>query len=170
MAEASISAAVICIRSIWRSVSLAQLHALTEELDHAMGFGWLQLESSMQDDDKTLYAEVWRNVGRRVERELQLSSVLKVGQELAHLTRTPGLRMMLKMMRRPASAAGLSSLQSFLESGFDTFSELNGRGKGAQEFLRIVRERESRLIEELFGRTDGDSASARPKGATTPAP
>ena len=132
------------------AVSLAQLHALTEELDHAMGFGWLQLESSMQDDDKTLYAEVWRNVGRRVERELQLSSVLKVGQELAHLTRTPGLRMMLKMMRRPAQAAGLSVLQQFLESGFDTFAKMSRERDEVTDFLNMIRMRESKLIDLLF--------------------
>ena len=77
---------------------------------------------------------------------------IAVGNELDKLTRVTGLRMMLKMMRRPAHAAGLTSLQVFLETGFDTFAQMNGRGKGAQEFLAIVRKRESQLIEVLFAR------------------
>ena len=152
------------------AVSLAGLHALTEDLDHKMGIEWLLAAGLANANEAQRYGHAWRAVGRRQDRDTQLNDVLAVGDELDKLTRASGLRMMLKMMRRPASAAGLSSLQSFLESGFDTFAELNGRGKGAQEFLRIVRERESLLIEELFARTDEDSASARPTGATTPAP
>ena len=132
------------------AVSLAELHALTEELDHKMGVEWLSAERRASASEAQRYGRAWRVVGRREDRDAQLSDVLAVGQELDGLTRTSGLRMMLKMMRRPATAAGLSSLQSFLESGFDTFAQMNGRGKGAQEFLGIVRERESLLIEELF--------------------
>ena len=132
------------------AVSLAQLHELTEDLDHKMGIEWLSAVRLTTANDAQRYGRAWRSVGRRKDRDTQLNDVLAVGQELDKLTRASGLRMMLKMMRRPASAAGLSSLQSFLESGFDTFAKMNGRGKGAQEFLGIVRERESLLIEELF--------------------
>lgn len=132
------------------AVSLADLHALTEELDHTMGEEWLSARSPEQANEAERYAGAWRAVGRRNDRNAQLNDVLAVGNELDKLTRASGLRMMLKMMRRPASAAGLSSLQSFLESGFDTFARMNGRGKGAQEFLGIVRARESLLIDELF--------------------
>jgi hypothetical protein len=132
------------------AVSLAELHALTEELDHKMGFEWLQSAGLKNADEGQRYRHAWRAVGKRRDRDAQLNDVLAVGFELDRLTRASGLRMMLKMMRRPASAAGLSSLQSFLESGFDTFAKMNGRGKGAQEFLQIVQERESLLIEQLF--------------------
>ena len=68
---------------------------------------------------------------------------------MARLTRTPGLRMMLKMMRGPAVAAGLGSLQRFLEDGFDTFAAM-ARNNGAEGFLGTIEERESRLIAMLF--------------------
>ena len=74
-----------------------------------------------------------------------------MGLELDRLTRMPGLRLMLRMMRRPAVAADLGSLQSFLESGFDIFAGMAGRGKRAKVFLDIIRERESAWITQLFG-------------------
>jgi hypothetical protein len=58
--------------------------------------------------------------------------------------------MMLKMMRGPASAAGLHSLQRFLESGFDTFSSVTRRKGGAEQFLSTIRQREQHLMDLLF--------------------
>ena len=129
------------------AVSLAQLHRLTEDLDLAMAQHWLR--DASQDETKR-YVKAWRSVGRRDERTTQLSTVLSVGQELDQLTRTRGLRMMLKMMRKPANLAGMGSLQQFLESGFDTFAEMARQGDGAHHFLATVKEREATLIADLF--------------------
>jgi hypothetical protein len=129
------------------AVNLAKLHALTEALDHAMALRWLESDAALAPGAR--YVAAWREVGRRPEREAQLSDVLEVGREMARLTRTPGLRMMLRMMRGPAHAAGLVSLQRFLEAGFDTFASM-ARGDGARAFLAIVEEREARLIADLF--------------------
>src|SRR5688572_23092298 len=101
------------------AAALAGLHALTEELDHAMALAWVT--HSEIEADPGHYVLAWRTVGRRSERESQLSVVLDIGAQMARLTRTPGLRTLLKMMRGPAVAAGLGSLQRFLENGFDTF-------------------------------------------------
>ena len=57
---------------------------------------------------------------------------------------------MLKMMRAPAQAAGLGSLQRFLETGFDTFAAMARRKGGAEEFLATIQKRESALIATLF--------------------
>lgn len=129
------------------AVALARLHAVTEELDHAMAAAWLAQEDGIGDAQR--YARAWRQVGRRGDRESQLSVVLGIGREMAHLTRTAGLRMLLKMMRGPATAAGMGSLQRFLESGFDTFAAM-ARRDGAKEFLGIIEEREAALIAMLF--------------------
>ena len=129
------------------AVSLAQLHRLTEDLDLAMAQHWLRLADQAE---VTRYVKAWRAVGRRDDRSVQLTTVLGVGQELDRLTRTRGLRMMLKMMRKPANLAGMGSLQKFLESGFDTFAEMARQGDGARYFLATVREREAALIEGLF--------------------
>jgi len=107
------------------------------------------LRDASQDETKR-YVKAWRSVGRRDERTTQLSTVLSVGQELDRLTRTRGLRMMLKMMRKPANLAGMGSLQQFLESGFDTFAEMARQGDGAHHFLATVKEREATLIADLF--------------------
>lgn len=131
------------------AVALAQLHALTEELDQAMALAWLSQDGDDSGDARR-YALAWRDVGRREDRENQLTVVLRIGQEMARLTRTAGLRVMLRMMRGPAAAAGLGSLQRFLESGFDTFAAMAKRRGGAEEFLSIIEARESALLSMLF--------------------
>ena len=129
------------------AVSLAQLHRLTEDLDLAMAQSWMSNEGKPELER---YVKAWRSVGRRPDRDTQLSTVLSVGHELDRLTRTRGLRMMLKMMRGPASLAGMGSLQQFLESGFDTFAQMGRKSDGARHFLSTVMARESSLINSLF--------------------
>ena len=129
------------------AVDLAELHALTEELDQAMAVASLSHGDGLTDAQ--CYVRAWRKVGRRADRESQLTVVLGIGRKMSRFTRTPGLRMMLKMMRGPAVAAGLGSLQRFLEDGFDTFAAM-ARNKGAEDFLGTIEERESRLIAMLF--------------------
>jgi hypothetical protein len=125
---------------------LAQLHALTESLDHGMA----RIEPLGGPDDVAGYVKAWQATGRRADRQCQLESVLAMGAEMTRLTRLPGLRMMLKIMRGPASKAGLSSLQRFLEAGFDTFAGMARDRGGAEHFLATIRRREQRLIELLF--------------------
>lgn len=134
------------------AVSLAQLHSLTESLDHAMGIHVLGQGTPAVVDPRG-YLAAWRAVARRPDRDSQLRTVLAIGDEMARLTRTPGLRFMLKMMRGPAAAAGLTSLQRFLETGFDTFAAMARRPRGAEAFLFTIRERETQLLSMLF---DGD--------------
>ena len=131
------------------AAGLAQLHALTEDLDVQMARGWLQQPASLSPPRR--YAAAWQAIGRREEREQQLASVLALGQELARLTRKPGLRTMLRMMRGPASAAGLADLQHFLEEGFDTFAGLARRSGTVEQFLQTVRQREEALLTLLYG-------------------
>ena len=142
------------------AVSLAHLHVLTEELDHQMAVAWMREGSPGDTDDVGRYMRAWKAVGRAKDRQRQLEDVLSVGSELDRLTRTPGLRLMLKMMRRPAMAAGLGSLQSFLETGFDTFHSMSGKGSHAQAFLQQIRERESRWIALLYAPDTTTCASA----------
>ena len=137
------------------AMSLAQLHSLTEDLDLAMAQSWLS--AAIAADDTERYITTWHKVGRRADRDAQLSGSLAVGQELVTLTRTPGLRMALKMMRKPASLAGMAALQHFLESGFDTFAAMtpkksskNGEPEGTAYFLETVKNREAALINQLF--------------------
>jgi len=128
------------------AADLARLHALTESLDHAMA----RMSRLEGRDDVAGYVRAWKLVERRHDRQAQLNAVVSLGTEMARLTRTPGLRLMLKMMRGPAAAAGLSSLQRFLESGFDTFAAVSKQRGGAEQFLSIIQQRERGLMDLLF--------------------
>jgi hypothetical protein len=133
-------------------LSLAQLHRQTEELDMAMAQQWRTEKNSTQ---ARLYLGSWRKVDQRSLRQWQLNTVLEIGQTLGRLTRKPGLRTMLKVMRRPAKLAGLESLQHFLESGFDHFAGMARKPEAIAAFLGTIRTRETTWINQLF---DADPA------------
>ena len=131
------------------AVALAELHALTEDLDHQLAVVWAEPSMSEYRESER-YVRAWKAVGRRTDRERQLSDVLQVGAELDRLTQKPGLRTLLRMMRRPAEMAGLGALQFFLEEGFDTFAKIAGKESRAKVFLETINERETYWISLLF--------------------
>ena len=141
------------------AVSLANLHALSETLDHTMGLAW-ERGCDGRLDDQSCYVNAWRMSGRREDRYRQLQLVLGIGTDLSKLTHTPGLRLMLKMMRGPATAAGVPDLQRFLEVGFDTFAAMGKCLDGADGFLTLVRAREREMIDTLFDGKYDDCLSA----------
>lgn len=120
---------------------LAELHAISERLDTEMA---RHLNGATPSPAR--YAGAWQATRLPELRQQQIDLTLAVGQALDGYTRKPLLRQALRMMRAPANAAGLSELQHFLETGFDTFKAM----KGAQHFLSTVREREERLASALF--------------------
>lgn len=129
------------------AAALAEVHALTERLDNEMAQQWLDAEASASTSTTAArYVACWRRVADPAARHKQLEVVLALGRSLNDLTRKPGLRTLLKMMRTPAAAAGLGSLQKFLESGFDAFAAM----RGADEFLTLIGRRETEWIGSLF--------------------
>lgn len=126
------------------AVDLAETHALTETLDHALAEHWLALEGDCCYTER--YVRAWRLTGERAWRQRQLAVVLHMGQELQRLTRMRSLLFALKLMRGPAQAAGLSALQQLLERGFAAFGAMGD----ASEFLRAIAEREQRWLDALF--------------------
>ena len=140
--------------------TLAQLHALSESLDSAMGAAL-----SADERSATSYVKAWQDVGRPDDREHQISLTLVLGEALDRLTGKPLLRHSLRMMRGPARAAGLQQLHTVLECGFDTFHAM----RGAQDFLRTVATRERALAAALFGAVEVDLAAALPQGADSSA-
>jgi hypothetical protein len=131
-------------------VALGDLHALSERLDTAMSEA---IGSAAVDHEN--YARAWREVGQPEARERQIALMLAVGDALDRYTRNPLLRHSLRLMRAPAKAAGVGVLQSFLETGFDTFREM----RGARQFLDTVATRERALAARLFA---GGTAVASP--------
>lgn len=128
--------------------TLAQLHALSEQLDSAMAGQLVDAAA-----DTATYLRAWQAVGRADVRKHQVALVLAVGHNLDQLTRNPLLRHSLRVMRGPARAAGLSALQGFLESGFDMFLAMHG----AQDFLDTVSAREHALLNALFNAEDASA-------------
>ena len=86
------------------------------------------------------YAEAYRKAGHRADREMQIELTTEIGQYLDSVVRKPMMRTLVKLARGPAHAAGFGLLQEFLERGLDAFEAMHG----AEEFLRVVRERETR--------------------------
>lgn len=133
--------------------TLAELHALSETFDTAMG---------LQFGDEAItavgYIRAWQRAGRASDRERQIALTLSVAAALDRLTRKPLLRKSLFFMRGPARAAGLAELHRTLELGFDTFTMMNG----AQEFIALVGSRERALAGALFaaGAEGSDEASS----------
>jgi hypothetical protein len=121
--------------------TLAALHALSEQLDGAMGDVLLPAPLDAQ-----AYVRAWQRCGRVDDRERQIALMQEVGESLDGLTRNAVLRHSLRLMRAPARAAGMAALQTFLEAGFDTFRAMRGAG----EFLAIIGQRERGLARALF--------------------
>lgn len=146
---------------------LAELHALSERLDQAMA-ARLPVERPGPAD----YLRAWQAVGEEPARRQQIALTVAIGQALEGYTRSRLIHATLRLMRKPAQAAGLGDLQHVLETGFDAFAAM----RGADHFLRTVARREARLMDALFDPAAparlaalGD-ARAVPAPASAPAP
>ena len=129
---------------------LAELHALSETLDTAMGLQLADTRIAAAD-----YVAAWQAVDHAAERERQIELTLRVAAHLDRITRLPLLRNALRLMRAPARAAGLAELQRSLESGFDTFRAM----KGADEFIALIDAREREFAAALFAAASGAGAA-----------
>jgi hypothetical protein len=116
------------------------LDALSERLDSAMA---RELGPAFTD---AAYAEAYRRVGMRADRERQLKLIEGLGRTLGELVQVPLLSMTLAAMRVPARLAGLGQLQQFLERGFSTFRQLDD----PKAFVATIVQREKALMETLY--------------------
>ena len=135
---------------------VSSLHAISEQLDSAMAR--LRLAAAVGGGPVTgaEYGSLWRAVGDASARERQIALMVSVGKALDGYTRSVLLRQSLRLMRGPATAAGLAALQGFLERGFDTFREM----RGADFFLTTIASRERALAAELFAGGNGPDIAA----------
>jgi hypothetical protein len=118
-----------------------ELEALSEDLDHRLAAA---LPAGAITEEN--YGEAYRRSATRAERERQVELIDAVGHRLDDVVKKPMLGRTLGLMRRPARMAGLSDLQDFLERGFAAFRDM----KGADEFLDVVKRRETRILSRLF--------------------
>jgi hypothetical protein len=131
--------------------ALAELHALSERFDTAMG-----RNIGQEGIDAISYVKAWRECDDVAGREQQIMLMERVGQSLDAITHNPLLHHSLRLMRAPARAAGMSALQAFLESGFDTFRAM----RGADEFLALIGSRERALAATLFAAEPEQAANS----------
>ncbi|WP_405238762.1 FFLEELY motif protein [Lentisalinibacter orientalis] len=119
-----------------------QLEVLSQELDgemtRALGAGTMIDEQS--------YAEAYRTVGRRDDRERQIGFILEAGRDLERLVKLPMIYTLIRMAHGPAHLAGFGALHDFLEDGFRAFRAMDG----AEEFLQAIEDRETRIMERIF--------------------
>ena len=100
--------------------------------------------------DAATYGNAYRKVDRRSDRERQIDLIQDVGRSLDRLARRPFISTSLALMRKPASLAGLTELQSFLERGYAAFRQMGS----ADEFLALVIGRERQLMDTLLAGDD----------------
>ena len=115
--------------------------ALSERLDAA-----LARQLGDRPLDEASYREAFVSCNRRDQREQQLAYVGEIGRALDKMTRWPMISTSLKLMRGPARAAGLETLQQFLQGGYTAFAKMCG----ADEFLSTISRREAAIVERLF--------------------
>jgi len=126
-------------------VALAvELNALSQELDLALVQQLPRVDGGFTVGD---YCRAYRRAGDVTGRRRQIALIGEVGTTLDRYVHKRLVRTSLAMMRRPASVAGLSALQEFLERGFAAFRTMDG----AAEFLAVVRERETAVHEAIVG-------------------
>ena len=140
---------VLPARALLTLLEAVKMDTLSESLDSAMVHA-LRALGKNKAIDWPAYVAAYRSCGRRKDRELQIALCDKIGKTLDRLTRMPLIRISLRLMSGPAHLSGLGALHTFLQGGFDAFSFM----KGADEFLAIVTERETALMQELFTNPD----------------
>lgn len=117
------------------------LEVQSEELDLAMAE---LMPAGLLTPDS--YASLYRRVDRADERRRQIDLLIAVGTDLDRVVNHPWIGVALRAAHLPAHAAGCGVLQDFLERGFAAFTRM----KGAREFLAVIRQRETRLLEALL--------------------
>jgi hypothetical protein len=122
-----------------------ELDELSEEFDQAIA----RVIAPSTITEAT-YVAAFRAVDRRQARLHQVALMRRVGEGLDVVVRKPLIYSALKMLRKPASLAGLGEMQQFLEAGFSAFRHM----KGATYFLETVAARETALIARLL---DGEA-------------
>jgi hypothetical protein len=126
-------------------VALAvELNALSQELDLALVKQLPRVDGGFTVAD---YCRAYRRAGDFTGRRRQIALIGEVGATLDRYVHKRLVRTSLAMMRRPAHVAGLAALQDFLERGFAAFRTMDG----ADQFLALVCERETRVHEAIVG-------------------
>lgn len=141
-------AAVLPLGALHSLAMALELDALSEHLDAAMVAALREAQPDRSRPlaiDDAAYATAYR-AGSRGERERQIELVDETGKVLDSVAHKPMVTTAMNLARTPARLAGMSALYDFLERGLTAFRGM----KRADEFLAIIRRRETALMERLF--------------------
>jgi hypothetical protein len=131
-------------RALHALAEALRLQAVSLEFDMEMA-GLLQ-RRGVKALNTSVYADTYRQCGRRPQREKQIVLIRKLGHELERLVKMPLLVQLLRALRGPARAAGFGLLQTFLENGLRSFRQLGDPGP----FVEAIFEREWQAMNRLF--------------------
>lgn len=123
-----------------------ELGLLTHAFDLRMAEVLENLAPGRKRLDDALYGEAYRASGLPRLRSHQIDLIARVGKDLGRGLKLPGVRMLLKLSRGPATAAGLAELQGFLERGVDAFARLGDPAA----FVAEIEQDERALSRRLF--------------------
>jgi len=121
-----------------------RLQAISLDLDIEMAEIMLAEKQAALCADE--YGLIYRQCGRRADREHQIQLIQKLGYELNTLVAMPTMLKLLRLMHGPAIVAGFGKLQTFLEEGLSSFEKLTD----PQAFVDDIFEREWAIMESLF--------------------
>lgn len=126
------------------AATAVELNALSQDLDRALVDMLVARDAGFGVAD---YCMAYRKMGQYDRRARQIRLISVVGVALDRYVQMPVLRGALKLMRKPAQAAGLGTLQDFLERGFGAFARM----RGAVEFVATIETREMAIHDSIVG-------------------
>lgn len=121
------------------------LNALSFDLDMEVA-QYLNTHFLGEAISRDSYAQAYKGVGRKDDRENQITIISHLGDQLADVIKVRGIGILISMSRRPAKIAGLLALHEFLDRGFNAFKAIGD----VQSFIQPVLERETKLMETLL--------------------
>jgi hypothetical protein len=119
------------------------LQALSLDLDLDMAAR--MAAQNRQALDLESYGTLYRETGRKDERQRQVELISELGLELNELVRHRMVLRLVRLLRVPARAAGFGQLQGFLEEGLFAFRAM----RDGQAFVQAISDRETEIMLRL---------------------
>jgi hypothetical protein len=124
-----------------------EVNLLTEALDERLLDVLVNQLGLTEAITEQLYAEAYRRCDNYADRVRQIDLVYKIGQELDGIVQMPLTAAALTLAKVPARQAGYVELADFIERGYSAFKHM----RGADHFLKTVRQRERRILDRIYG-------------------
>ena len=131
-----------------------KLQHLSLELDLHVTRCWAsRRDGSSEPLTAGSYIDAYHHAGHWQARETQIELIRTLGESMNGVVKGRLVHRLIRLLRRPARAAGFGELQRFLEDGLAAFHEMGD----AAEFVGTIVRRERELMQTL--RDDPDSVS-----------